>query len=132
MVENIHGAPDAGPQPMHGPLAALAAAALAVASGIADAQTAPPSAQQRDRGTILTFTCMPADEPASPLDVNIEPDRQIVFYGHTLARYREDGAKVAWLARAVDGDHAGSLDLATLQATIDDKTLRCRPKARKF
>jgi hypothetical protein len=119
------------------PLAALAAAALAFAGGTADAQTAPPSTQQqsaqrRDRGTILTFTCMPADEPASPLDVNIEPVRQIVFYGHTLARYREDGAKVIWLARAVDGDHAGSLDLATLQATIDDKTLRCRPKARKF
>jgi len=30
------------------------------------------------------------------------------------------------------GDHSGSLDLATLQATIDEKTLRCRPKARKF
>jgi hypothetical protein len=114
------------------PLAALAAAALSFASRIADAQTAPPSAQQRDRGTVLTFTCVPADEPASPLDVNIEPVRQIVFYGHTLARYREDGAKVVWAASAVNGDHTGSLDLATLQATIDDKTLRCRPKARKF
>ena len=132
MVEDMRGAPDAGPEPMHRPLAALTAGALIFASGIADAQTAPPSAQQRDRGTVLTFTCVPADQPASPLDVNIEPVRQIVFYGHTLARYREDGAKVVWSARAVDGDHAGSLDLATLQATIDDKTLRCRPKARKF
>ena len=132
MVEDMRGAPDAGPEPMHRPLAALAAGALTFASGIADAQTAPPSAQQRDRGTVLTFTCVPADQPASPLDVNIEPVRQIVFYGHTLARYREDGAKVVWPARAVNGDHTGSLDLATLQATIDDKTLRCRPKARKF
>jgi hypothetical protein len=132
MVEYMRGAPDAGPEPMHSPLAALAAGALAVASGIADAQTAPPSAQQRDRGTVLTFTCVPADAPASPLDVHIEPVRQIVFYGHTLARYREDGAKVVWSARAVDGDYSGSLDLATLQANIDDKTLRCRPKARKF
>jgi hypothetical protein len=130
MVENIHGAPDAGPQPMHGPLAALAAGALAFASGIADAQTAPQSAQQRDRGTILTFTCVPADDPAAPLEVNVEPIRQIVYYGHTLARYREDGAKVVWSARA--GDQTGWLDLATLQATIDDKALRCRPKARKF
>ena len=117
---------------MHRPLAALTAGALTFASGIAAAQTAPPSAQQRDRGTVLTFTCVPADQPASPLDVNIEPVRQIVFYGQTLARYREDGAKVVWSARAVNGDHTGSLDLATLQATIDDKTLRCRPKARKF
>jgi len=115
---------------MHGPLVALAAGALAFASGIADAQTAPPSAQQRDRGTILTFTCVPADDPAAPLEVNVEPVRQIVFYGHTLARYREDGAKVVWSARA--GDQTGWLDLATLQATIDDKALRCRPKARKF
>jgi hypothetical protein len=124
----MRSAPDAGAEPMLRPLAALAAAGLTFASGIADAQTAP----QRDRGTVLTFTCVPADEPASPLDVNIEPVRQIVFYGHTLARYREDGAKVVWAASAVNGDHTGSLDLATLQATIDDKTLRCRPKARKF
>jgi hypothetical protein len=117
---------------MHRTLAALAAAALTVAGATADAQTAPQSAPQRDRGTILTFTCFAAGAPASALDVNIEPVRQIVFYGHTLARYREDGAKVVWLAKAADGDHAGSLDLATLQATIDDKTLRCRPKARKF
>jgi hypothetical protein len=130
MVEDMRGAADAGPEPMHSPLAALAVGALAFASGIADAQTVPPSAQQRDRGTVLTFTCVPADGPALPLDVNIEPVRQIVFYGHTLARYREDGAKVVWSARA--GDHTGSLDLATLQATIDDKTLRCRPKSRKF
>ena len=132
MVENMRGAPDAGPEPMHRPLAALTAGALTFASGIADAQTAPPSAQQRDRGTVLTFTCVPADQPASPLDVNIEPVRQIVFYDHTLARYREDGAKVVWSARAVNGDHTGSLDLTTLEAIIDDKTLRCRPKARKF
>ena len=30
-----------------------------------------------------------------------------------LPRYREDGAKVVWSARA--GDQTGSLDLATLQ-----------------
>jgi hypothetical protein len=133
MVEDIRGAPDAGPEPMHRPLAALIASALTFASGIAAAQTAPPSAQQqRDRGTLLTFTCVLADEHASPLDVTIEPVRQIVFYGHTLARYREDGAKVVWSAIAVNGDHTGSLDLTSLEATIDDETLRCRPKARKF
>jgi hypothetical protein len=119
---------------MHRPLAALTAGALTFVSGIADAQTAPPSAQQqqRDRSTLLTFTCVSADQPASPLDLTIEPVREIIFYSHTLARYREDGAKVVWSAIAVDGDHTGSLDLTTLQATIDDKTLRCRPKARKF
>jgi hypothetical protein len=119
---------------MHRPLAALTAGALTFVSGIADAQTAPPSAQQqqRDRSTLLTFTCVPVDEPASPLDVTIEPVREIIFYSHTLARYREDGAKVVWSAIAVNGDHAGSLDLTTLEATIDDKTLHCRPKARKF
>ena len=118
---------------MHRPLAALTAGALTFACGIAAAQTAPPSAQQqRDRSTVLTFTCVSADDPASPLDLTIEPDRQIVFYSHTLARYREDGAKVVWSAIGVDGDHTGSLDLATLEATIDDKKLRCRPRARKF
>lgn len=118
---------------MHRSHAALTFAALVLAGKVAHAQAMPPSGQQqRAPGTILTFICVPSDEPAPPLDVNIEPVRQIVFYGHTLARYREDGAKVVWLAIAVDGDHSGSLDLTTLQATIDDKTLRCRPKARKF
>src|SRR5260221_13125569 len=133
MVEDMRGAPDAGPEPMHSPLAALPAGALTFASGIPAAQTAPPSAQQqRDRGPLLTFPCVPANEPASPLDLTIEPDRQIVFYSHTLARYREDGAKVVWSAIALNGDHPGSLDLTTLEATIDDKKLRCRPTARKF
>src|SRR5260221_9477890 len=133
MVEDMRGAPDAGPEPMHSPLAALTAGALTFASGIAAAQTAPPSAQQqRDRGTLLTFTCVPAAGPASPLDVTIEPVREIIFYSHTLARYREDGANVVWSAIGVDGDHTGSLALATLEATIDDKKLRCRLRARKF
>jgi hypothetical protein len=86
MVEDLRGAPDAGPEPMQRSLAVLTAGALTLASAIADAQTAPPSTQQRGRGTILTFTCVPADQPASPLDVNIEPVRQIVFYDHTLRR----------------------------------------------
>ena len=116
---------------MHRPHAALTFAALVLAGKVAHAQAMPPSGQQqRAPGTILTFICVPSDEPAPPLDVNIEPVRQIVFYGHTLARYREDGAKVVW--SAMGGDHTGSLDLTTLHATIDDKALRCRPKARKF
>jgi hypothetical protein len=116
---------------MHRPHAALTFAALVLAGAVAHAQAVPPSEQlQPAHGTILSFICMPLDEPAPPLDVNIEPVRQIVFYGHTLTRYREDGDKVVW--STIGGDHTGSLDLTTLHATIDDKALRCRPKARKF
>jgi hypothetical protein len=116
---------------MHRPHAALALAALVLAGKIAHAQAVPPSAQlQPAPGTLLTFICAPSDEPARPLDVNIEPVRQVVFYGHTLARYREDGAAVVW--STTSGEHTGSLDLTTLRATIDGKALRCRPKARKF